>query len=499
MSQCPFGVQVLQGISPVLKKIGANIDFKVDYIGQIQGDQLTSMHGENEVKGNIAQLCLIKYMPENYAYMNVFDCMNQDMKAIPGNWEGCADQAQVSPDLKAKVKACYDGQEGKDLLKASFEKAQQNGARGSPTMFLAGKPYQGGRKENDFLRSICGQFPEGQKPEVCASIPPPVKISMIIVNDKRCTDRSCDTNRMEGILKGMFPGLEVTQKLDWESEEAKKLYADEGLKYLPAYLFDQAIEKGEDYARIQRALNKSKTGTYWVLAMGAKHDPAAEICDNKVDDTGNGKIDCDDPTCASTLVCRQVVPGRVELFVMSQCPFGVKALDAMKDVLQAFGDEIKLEVHYIGNEANGKPTSMHGENEVKGNIVQLCAAKALPENNKYMDLVWCMNKDMRAIPGNWEACAKAPETGISEEKFNEIKACYEGGEGEKMLLEDFKIATSLDISGSPSWVANGKNKFSGIDAKTVQQNICTHNPGFKGCSVELKGPEAPKGPAPSCG
>ena len=42
MSKCPYGVQVEKAVAPVLAKLGDNVDFHVAYIGQKQGDQLSS-------------------------------------------------------------------------------------------------------------------------------------------------------------------------------------------------------------------------------------------------------------------------------------------------------------------------------------------------------------------------------------------------------------------------------------------------------------------------
>ncbi|HNU67566.1 MAG TPA: hypothetical protein PKG82_00280, partial [Myxococcota bacterium] len=150
MSQCPFGAQVQKGIAPVLKTLGNTVDFKMEFIGdEPQPGNLTSMHGANEVNGNKYQICAKKYAPANY--MDVVVCMANDMRNIPQNFEKCATEAKVDP---APIKACAEGQEGTDLLSASFKVSKEKGARGSPTMFMNGEKYQGGRTENDFMRSI---------------------------------------------------------------------------------------------------------------------------------------------------------------------------------------------------------------------------------------------------------------------------------------------------------------------------------------------------------
>ena len=58
-------------------------------------------------------------------------------------------------------------------------------------------------------------------------------------------------------------------------------------------------------------------------------------------------------------------------------------------------------------------------------------------------------------------------------------------EGKKYLEENLKVANSLAIGSSPTWLANSKYKFAGIDAQTIKTNLCAHNPTLKGCDKTL--------------
>jgi FKBP-type peptidyl-prolyl cis-trans isomerase/glutaredoxin len=480
MSQCTFGNQVMNGISPVLKKIGDYIDFRLEFIGNHDDGKPTSMHGDSEVKGDTIMLCAQKHLGEAYEYFALIDCMNQDMKSIPGNWETCAREAGFNSTL-SKLRKCYEGSEGRRLLKASFELSQRAGVRGSPTIFLNDQPYGGGRGEKYFMRFVCNELPEGSKPQACADIPPPVEFEAIILEDKRCTYRSCDTARLQSSFGSMFPGMKI-RKVDWSEEEGKQLHDDEGITYLPVVLFGNDVQKGDGYARLERFLKPSKSGNWKVFAGRAQHDPYAEMCDNMVDDTGNGKVDCADDSCANNLLCRAEVKGQLEVFVMSECPYGIKALNAMEGVVAAFGDEIKFSVHFIGDEQDGKPTSIHGQSEVDEDIRELCVINKYPQ--KFMTYILCRNKNIRDT--NWQACASH---GIDAAVIE--KCLY--GRGAKMLLDDIKLAKAMSITGSPTWIANGRHKFGGTDAATIQKYICQHNPEFSGCQADLTSPFSPDG------
>ncbi len=295
----------------------------------------------------------------------------------------------------------------------------------------------------------------------------------IILNDERCTD--CDTTTLVENLKAVFPNLNI-EEIDYSTKQGEKLYKDNELDFLPAVLFTTDIEKEAGYSQIERFMEPK--GEYLLLLIGADFDPEEEICDNNIDDNGNKKIDCKDPYCAEKLVCRKEIPNKLDLFVMSQCPYGTMALDAMEEVLKNLGD-IEFEVHYIANEnPDGTFNSLHGQPEVDENIRELCAKKYYGVDYKYMDYIWCRNPDI--MNPEWKNCAFKSE--ISHDK---IEACSTGDEGKELLSKDIKLAQTLGIGASPTWLANNRYTFSGINAEIVRQNMCNYNSGMAGCDTIL--------------
>ena len=54
MSQCPYGVQAVNGVKDAIDKLGADVDFQIDFIGNATPDgNMSSMHGPTEVTGDI--------------------------------------------------------------------------------------------------------------------------------------------------------------------------------------------------------------------------------------------------------------------------------------------------------------------------------------------------------------------------------------------------------------------------------------------------------------
>ena len=128
-----------------------------------------------------------------------------------------------------------------------------------------------------------------------------VKVNAIVITDERC-GQVCDTTQLISQLKSLFPGL-TADTLDYSEKEAKDIMKETETKYLPVLLFDETVKEAESYPNVERYLEE--TGKYLSLKIGASWDPEAEICDNEIDDNGDGKIDCDDTTCASELICNK--------------------------------------------------------------------------------------------------------------------------------------------------------------------------------------------------
>ena len=146
-------------------------------------------------------------------------------------------------------------------------------------------------------------------------------------------------------------------------------------------------------------------------------------------------------------------------------------------MLANFKNRVNFDVHYIADKKGDGFGSLHGQPEVDENIRQLCAKKYYGQGYKYMDYIWCRNKNYRST--DWKPCATG---GISAAK---IEKCATGDEGKKLLEEDIKVAKALSISASPTWLANNKFKFSGIAPEAIKSNVCQHNKGLAGCDKKL--------------
>jgi protein-disulfide isomerase len=488
MSQCPYGVQVEQAMNEVVAKLGPALDVKYEYIGDGVAGSLSSMHGPDEVKGDIAQLCANVQLGART--QEFLACQNENPKDVANNWKSCGEKLKVDV---SKLETCVNGDEGQKLAAASFEKAKSKGASGSPTIFMNGKPYEGGRKSRDFLRAVCAEL-GAEGPQACKELPEAPKFEAIFLSDSRCAE--CDIHKLEDKLKSDFAGVTPVH-IDTATAEGRALYdrlhAVSADLRIPTILLPAAASSDKDgFSAVERFVRP--LAEFQELRLGGKFDPTAEICNNQKDDDADGQVDCADSGCTQSMECRPEVKGKVDMFVMSQCPYGAKALIAAEQVQKQFGKEVDFEVHFIGQDQGGSLNSMHGPTEVEYDLYEVCAQSLAKDDGANLAYMGCISQNYRSP--DLEGCAK--KAGIDAGK---IAACAKGAEGQKMLKASFASAGALNIGASPTFLSNNRRTFNAIAAGPLQQEICKDNPGLKGCAnvvIEPEGNDKPVNPA-ECG
>ncbi|MCK9521511.1 MAG: DsbA family protein [Proteobacteria bacterium] len=312
-------------------------------------------------------------------------------------------------------------------------------------------------------------------------------VQLIVVTDPRCGEK-CKLVDILKELRKQFPKLNVTL-YNWGIDpEAKAVMDEVGAQTLPLILFGDNFEPASAGGRYMAKWLDDK-GKYQQLRIISEFDPTAEICDNNKDDTGNGLIDCADPTCRETLGCRPKKPRRLDVFVMSECPHARRGLDAMKTVLETMGKDVEFGIHFIADKTADGFSSMHGQREVEENIRRLCVMKHYAKSRKYLSYIWC--RDQLGNDTDWRECTR--RNGIDP---GIVATCANGEEGVSLLAEDIKIAQALGVSGSPTWMLNNHILFNAITADAILEKFCSENANVAGCRKMRVKANARPGAAP---
>jgi glutaredoxin len=176
MSYCPYGNQAEEGIEPVYQLLKETADFNPHYVvysnyggGGPQycmddASKYCSMHGAQEMTQGIREICVHKYLGDA-AYFKFVLAMNQQCNA--GNADSCWENVAKTLKLDtAKIKSC-EADEGETIAASELELNKLLGVQGSPTVFVEGQPYGGGRTPADYAAALCAGFETA--PDACSA------------------------------------------------------------------------------------------------------------------------------------------------------------------------------------------------------------------------------------------------------------------------------------------------------------------------------------------
>jgi protein-disulfide isomerase len=475
MARCPHCAALLRDLLPLQRELGEALELVFGYVGAVDALDRPALDPEDaEVQAAALQVCaaLRSVDREHLAFL---ECLYEGdgWRALPRGFEECAERAGLDAGELAECAADGEGLEGLELAVAA---AAASGIEAAPTIIVEDRLYLGSRSRSALMTHLC--FLTGRpetRPAACAAVEPPAAVEATLLVDARCGDPEiCDVTREVAFLGMLVPTLAVTE-VDYSSPAGRDLHravtAAGGPPQVPMLVLDRSLGAWpEVLSRLERYLRPFGDG--WLMPLGQGWDPAAEICDNGTDDTGDGLADCADPACAGKRICRPEQPGRLDLFLMSQCPFGAAMLAPADRFLDHFGRDrrvVDLRLQFIGTvEPDGELTSMHGPDEVDEDLRMVCAQKLYPERYAFMGYAVCRAGDYRS--GDWERCV---QRGMSAAR---LRKCAEGPEGRALLRESFELADAMEVSGSPTSLVNNRHELPGRSAARIAEAWCRHNP-----------------------
>ncbi len=335
-------------------------------------------------------------------------------------WKDAAVYAGVNPvELSMEVKKNRES-----LLNKALEENKKDEVNSS-CAFINGKKYNGELNLVSFLKQINLSLSEKEKLSFYEKEMSSFKTTQLKILVSKASS-NFNTDQMTAIFKRYIPSMNV-QKQD--IEKAGKEFSF--VKYTPAYVLEDEETVRESLAQAIAAGLFEKHGKYYVFY---------------------------DKNSSLELRNAKKTPGKLDVFVMSQCPFGVMAENALIQSIQqkTIDGKIKVSIYYIASaqrDASGKLTfdSLHGEDEWKEDARQVYISKKYPE--KFYGYLLERNKNYSQP--EWKQAAQKVQ--INPE---EIEKNFE--EAKSLLEENIKKASSLGIGTSPTFLVDSSLMVVGL-------------------------------------
>ena len=427
--------------SVVHKKFGSVQTVYYPIVGKNSDGTLFSKNGEQEMEESRRIAAVQEKFPgksEEYISARLMTLIEGDAE---NGWKDAALYAGINPDELNSLSKNSD----KFLEKAYLREKQLNINKSQ--VFINGKPFAGVLNFSNLYATLNEMLPENERNPLPKGYKQAVRVlpEFAVVTGMGMQSNDIVIRFVDRFYKGIkpkfltYPSAEVSRDFPW-------------LSTVPAYLIKADAGVKEVFKEI------IANGTF-------KEGPAGYLVVNARQLGPYFSVE------------RKQRPGVLELYVMSKCPYGLMAENALMSAMEKnnLPKGLKIEIHFIGEtqRKDGKLlfSSLHGTAEWQEDARQLYISKHYPD--KYLKYLAARNKNIDTDA--WEKPAE--EAGISVEN---VKNGFE--EGKKLLEEDFKKTEALEITASPNFILYGQY-FIGL-------NELLGMPGFE--KIDMQGVPAGK-------
>ncbi len=401
-------------LSDALRRVKTD-DIKINVFCLIAKDDKglwSSQRGEGEISESKRIAIIKKYHQEAlFNYLNA-----RSLSPWTDGWKDAAifsgvDIAKLEKEIKKN---------GDSALNEHYA-AVKNKAVTNASVFINGKPYKGAPKLLDMMKAVNKILPKGKRfnipkeKEVAKLIAP--KFWIVLAENSAPKD-----DRVVSAFARFFSELKP-KEIQYTSKIRKRKFKD--LDFVPAYIIEDNKNSRVALADMIKAGVFAQKKGYFVYYDKSKR---------------------------GVFVKNKVKPETLEVFTMSQCPYGVLAENSVMEAVEEklISPKTKVKIRYIVDGSKGPDgkidfKSLHGPAEWEENVRQLYIADKFP--NKLFAYLKERNKNINST--QWEAAAQA--AGIKS------KAIIDGFEaGKLLLLEDSVYVKELGVSSSPTFLVDGK-------------------------------------------
>jgi protein-disulfide isomerase len=166
-----------------------------------------------------------------------------------------------------------------------------------------------------------------------------------------------------------------------------------------------------------------------------------------------------------------------QLFVMSFCPFGQQAENALYPVINLLGSKITVETHFIVSKNGGTYESLHGIQELQEDVRQMCISQ-LYGADKFWNYVETVNSEcarlsttstgpcLANISNYWLTAAAL--NGINT---TEVQQCVDQ-QGNALLDSEAALTAELSVPYSPYVIINDQVYKGQLSAEAYKTAVC---------------------------
>ncbi|MEM4396068.1 MAG: thioredoxin domain-containing protein [Candidatus Woesearchaeota archaeon] len=470
--ECPYTKRIADTYEKILNEYKDRV--------QIFYKHLPLSFHPNAMSAAIASECAKKIDKEKYDQYNI--------KLLRENALNRETYVKIARELsinEAEFTKCIDSSETKAIVEKDVELASSLGISGTPT-WIIGENIIPGAVPYDSLKNVVDdtlkQF-NGTNVDITNN----EKVKGIILYAKDCEE--CQNDMLIPSIKQGFSFAEF-EVYEINDAKAKEIIKQLKLEFVPVILVSTKVENSFFWKS-----NKDQMSMYF--------EKIGEWYRFKFENTGLEVYYLDEKKRIQLEEEKKALfnldPNKpqIDFFIMSFCPYGNQAEEAIAEAYLALKDYAKFIPHYIyypqpsgtndrcllDSEKNIYYCALHGIKELEQDVRELCVYNIYKEE-KYFEFVKTINKDcsISNIDSCWKTVADKLKLDTSkiENCYNENKLNYVRAQVEK--------TEKLQVSGSPTVFVNGKKYNGARTPEAYKQALCNEMKDKpSACNIQLSG------------
>jgi len=277
MSQCPYGLRALSDMAELIRAFPQR-EWNVWFIGRVEGNKFSSLHGEPEISDEKLWLAVNALYPFRY---HEFLFLRASSKA---STEELLNEMGLNVDNIRK----WADENGQSELKKHYIRSTGLGVNASPTLYVNNNNYGsrigGGRLVRDECNAaavkpdFCGDYPECFEDGDCKAAGKigrcvsaagtravcEFKDDAVFTLTVLIADSTLDNNPEKQVIENIvesLPGAQVNL-LRLSSDEGKRVMAMYSPNALPFFHFDNRVEKAARFSTVSNMLEAVNGGGY---------------------------------------------------------------------------------------------------------------------------------------------------------------------------------------------------------------------------------------------
>ena len=471
MPDCPGCKLARPELQAIAKDLAGRVSIVTHWVVERRGDELSSLHGDEELNEARVQALVAKYYPER-----IWDWLQWRAEHREA-WSVGAEKLGLLP---ARIEQALNAKEADALLLADIELAERRRVHATPSLVIANRLYEGEIDRAHLLGALCGSL-EVPKPDCCKDAPacffdaqcrtrgfvakcidagtpkarcdaskPAVKIPATILVDNDAL--SSNQDKILEALIGDLPGLDYAL-VDIGSPEGKRLAERAKVTRLPAYLLDPIATTEDAYkVSVGRVARE--------ISFRDERDAETKMLLLREDQYGVG---------ANRILARPRIKGRADLFVSR---FGKNGQEALETALECAASREAAGLTLVFHDAlyfkpaedGAKPqlAAKNGIAEVEEAARAMAVRLAAPEKlNAYL-----LERGKKRGGSYWDAPLKA--VGIDAEKIRALAEEPSAAVLQK-LEDEAALLKSLDAGGEIVLLAENCELISVVSRRDLRQ------------------------------